>query len=687
MIRSFCVLAAAFFASTALGEEQRAAIFAEPGFVSSDPGLPGPEWFRGRLQGADLLDSGLLADPDILNVRNYSLLVLPYGEAFPAKSFENIFEFVRQGGGIMTVSGRPFARPIELREKAWQAWDGDVERSFFIPLGIRTYGRPGAWRVEFKTGSRAFSFRPSNGNVFPYRVPSRSSYRASELDPAFEGYDVVLVKNFRNPYSPEGLPAYRWCCITGERERNFLTHPETARLLFPFLERWLTYPCSIERVETAYACYGTREPVRYSVVIAGTGNGRRAYTLELFVLDGEERQVFHAKRRGFIPSGQSRVTVRGSWSGKRQAGFYRVRACLSDGSGARMDREENGFVVRDKGTAWGGRRLGINGGQFTLDARPALLVGVNYYESTRGELCWLRPDIARMRADFAAMKAAGMNYVRIHYAHSKWFRDYFSASGMIWDREFFSTADASPLPSERSLRLLDAVVALAQEQGLVLCLDLFSLVPREMGDPRGWLGMKERVYDFQKIAWQRKFARQLAERYRDVPGLTWDLWNEPRLKGEDRRALARWAKGLIAEFRNAGDTHPITIGDDDSTDLLDILDYACLHVRDIPPDRRVFGKPVMVQELWNEAGSCGEEEERQADELEKDFNDFLRSGYAGFAPWQWTGQARLWDEGAEERWDDELGTCVRADGSVKPAGTVYRCLIAAQAGAGRCEER
>ena len=45
-------------------------------------------------------------------------------------------------------------------------------------------------------------------------------------------------------------------------------------------------------------------------------------------------------------------------------------------------------------------------------------------------------------------------------------------------------------------------------------------------------------------------------------------------------------------------------------------------------------------------------------------------------PWQWTRQARLWNNATEaETWDDDLGVCVREDGSLKPAGRAFKALI------------
>jgi hypothetical protein len=45
-------------------------------------------------------------------------------------------------------------------------------------------------------------------------------------------------------------------------------------------------------------------------------------------------------------------------------------------------------------------------------------------------------------------------------------------------------------------------------------------------------------------------------------------------------------------------------------------------------------------------------------------------------PWQWTRQARLWDNASlPEKWDDELGLCVHDDGTLKAAGKTYAFLI------------
>ena len=49
---------------------------------------------------------------------------------------------------------------------------------------------------------------------------------------------------------------------------------------------------------------------------------------------------------------------------------------------------------------------------------------MHYDELTRGEIMWYRPNVKRIASDLRQMRQCGVNYVRPHYHHLKWFRDY-----------------------------------------------------------------------------------------------------------------------------------------------------------------------------------------------------------------------------------------------------------------------
>lgn len=676
------------FAST---ETQfKIAVFKEEGFPSVGTSISlTPEWLHSNLSAnfsVTYLDFTKLSDKKHLNPDTFDLLILPYGEAFPYRAFQQIKEYLFEGGGLLNIAGRPFWVPMERVDGKWQEVNiDDPYKEFLSPLGIKYHESSGNKDIGLSiTTSLGFGpVQPTHGNVFPYRIPARSFYFLEDT----EDKNVLFVKSWRNPYVRESKkPINKWCLIGIKGEDHPLNpkKPYTQKTLMEIIE-YLSYPIIIYDLETGLAAYHQGERVEISLKLLNSGKISETGTVEMEFLDQEDKIVYRKSKQIEIKPGQE-TTLQETWQPQGfKSNFYKVRALLKKDN-AVFDREENGFVVINKDILESGPLIKIEKNGFIVDGEDSLILGVNYYESRLGELMWLRPNLLKIREDFKSMQDSDIDLVRIHYHHSKWFRDYFSQVVKEPLDPYFHDADMKPLPSERSLRILDAIIQLAQEQDLIFCMDIFSLVPEEMGDPIGWLGLTERILDKDKISVQKEFIEIIARRYKDVPGITWDLWNEPRLGNDDLELLRRWAGEIKDSFRKNGDTHPITIGGDLSLELLDVLDYACVHTYE-PGEfnfEESLGKPVIFQETWNPAGCSLEEETGQAEELRKDFNEFIRSKAAGFAPWQWTRQARLWNNASEsEKWDDDLGLCVREDGSQKPAGRAYYELISEAERAGR----
>ena len=637
-----------------------------------------PKWLFDNLSkdfSVLYLDSTKLSDKKYLNPENFDLLILPYGEAFPYEAFQNIKEYLFEGGGLLNIAGRPFWVPMVKIEDKWQRLDiENPYKEFLAPLGIKYYESAEDDNIGLiVTASLSFSpVQPTHGNVFPYRIPARDFY---SLDSA----PGVFVKSWRNPYIKESkdMPK-KWCLIGARDEDQPLNpqNPEAEKALMQIMD-YLSYPIIIYELESNLASYRQGEEVKIFLKVANSGRFKDGGIVEFEFVD-KNKKVVYSKTKSIELSPGQRIGLSEQWKPEKfKSSFYKVRATLKKNSRV-FDKEENGFVVFDEVVLRDGPTIRIEDKGFIINGNKFPILGTNYYESKLGELVWVRPNLLRIREDFRAMKDMGINFVRIHYHHSKWFRDYFSNVVKEDLDPYLEIVDTTALPSERSLRILDAIIQLTQEQGLIFCMDIFSLVPEEMGDPIGWLGLRERIVDKEKILVQKKFVELLARRYKDVPGIVWDLWNEPRLDEEDYELLREWAKETKAVFGKNGDNHLVTIGGDISLELLDVLDYGCIHTYE-PGEfdsMQDLSKPIIFNEVWNPAGGNLEEETRQAEELRKDFNDFLDSGFAGFIPWQWTRQARLWNNTSEpERWDDELGLCVREDGALKPAGKAYGTLI------------
>ena len=665
----------------------RIAIFKEDGFPAiGTPRLLTPEWLYNLLSryfSVVYLDFPKLSDRKYLNSNNFELLILPYGESFPYEAFPCIKEYLFEGGGLLHIAGRPFWTALRKVENKWQKVNiSDPYKEFLSPLGIKYYESldDGYIGLSITTGLGTADIQPTHGNLFPYRIPVREIHYLETIKDKKNRSPVAFIKNWRNPYLKNAKDKSRKWCLIGAKGEEHPLNPENAyakKTLSQIME-YLSFPIIIYELETNLAAYRQKEKVEVSLKVMNYSRNAEELLVEFGFFDKRGEMVYKQIKPITLGAGQT-ITLHESWHPKKLKGdFYKIVAILKK-NGKILDKEENGFVVINKELLKKGPTIQIKDNKFLINGKITLLLGVNYYESSLGELMWLRPNILKIREDFKTMRNLGINFVRIHYHHSKWFRDYFSQVVKEKSIEpYFQVADTTALPSERSLRILDAIIQLAQEQGLIFCMDIFSLVSEDMGNPIGWLELKERIIDEDKISIQKKFIELLACRYKKVPGITWDLWNEPRLENNDSELLRRWIKQLKDIFRENGDSHFITVGDNASLYLLDVLDYASLHTYEPSEFSYLKGldKPFIFQEVWNDAGCSLNDEIRQAEELKKDFSAFLNTESAGFVPWQWTRQARLWDNVSDaERWDDELGLCVHEDGTLKPAGEVYKSLI------------
>ena len=675
------------FAQESLGQrsEFNIAVFRQPDFpVCGVPEEINAAWIYNSLREKFLvtyIDFENLCNPDYLIPDKIDLLILPYGENFPFKAFYAIRKYLEQGGGFLNLAGRPFWKPLEKVNGVWQEKKGmDSYTEFLAPLGIKYYQvSENRFGLTVTTSLKDTPVIPSKGNIFPYRIQTRDFFFSENVTDQNARDKVVFVKSWKNSYDGiDNILLQRWALIPNKGKENPLMLPEKQReqFLIQIVEQ-LSYPVVLYDLETNFSAYHPGEKVSYAVKAFNCAKHKRAVNLEIVIFNQNQKIVYRKMENLSIASGV-RVSLDGEWKCKKfKDSFYTISVRAKSGVKI-LDKVENGFVVIDQHILKNGPLLQIKNNDFYLNNKKQFLCGVNYYESKIGELLWVKPNILKIKQDFEQMRSLGINFVRIHYHHSKWFRDYFTSVLKNPVPVQLQKADKTSLPSERSLRILDAVIQLSQENGIIFCADLFTLVPQEMGNPIGWLGLRQRITDKGKIAEQKKFIKIIASRYQNVPGITWDLWNEPRLNKKDLNLLRAWIKELKVVFRKNGDNHLLTVGGDLSLECMDSLDYASIHT--YKPleisDLKKTPKPFIFQEVWNEAGCSASESERQAENMRTQLADLLHTEAKGFMPWQWTRQARLWNCMSEaERWDDELGCCVYGDGVLKPAGEAYADFI------------
>ena len=174
----------------------------------------------------------------------------------------------------------------------------------------------------------------------------------------------------------------------------------------------------------------------------------------------------------------------------------------------------------------------------------------------------------------------------------------------------------------------------------------------------------------------------LDRRYRDAPGITWDLFNEPSASGG---ALAEWAEDLRSALVADGGHRLLTVGGPGS--MGGGVDFFSPHGALSPGYRNRNSRPVLSQEFYVDRPEPLASELDQAEAFRDVTVRTLRGGGAGWMPWSWTRQMRLWQDSYEhhytfpmEKWDDRLGMNTHDDGTLKPAGIVFKDIAFLVAG-------
>ena len=666
--------------------------------ILREPGLTAcgvPEGFTTAWLGEALGDScriqWLSADGlSALDPTATDLLILPYGDAFPAKAWKALCRFVTWGGNVMTTGGAGFGRMMEERNGGWVPVGGnDPCQNALGELGFKYYQPdvapsrciadtaflpelPDEWLgadtgpcVTVNTGDGRHYSHPPAGNVFPERYPVREGI------PLVSGTDrfgrvlkhgVHLVKDWQG--------GGRWVivCMTGEAHALDPRRKDAAALLRR-LVGLACHPLTLHRLETDLPCYRDGETVRISGRVRNRGG--RDLSAVLCLALKREGHVLKEWRLDLRVGASACECVSVEWPVPGTGDDFRVQARLEEG-GATVDRADTGFLRWNPGLAARGRLMEPGNGYFRgADGATELIHGMNYYESRVGELMWLRPDPAKIDADLAQMRDLGIRMLRPHYHHSKWFRDYSRrhlANRPLPFDDYFSVCANDPQPGARDWRVFDMFVQLCHKHGIVFHPDLFTLVPDEMGDPRGWIGKDCNdavTSDPARMAEQDRFIAALAARYHDWPGVFWDLWNEP---DANHPRMRDWVSERVAAFRAAGDRHPILLGSFiERLDMPRSIAASSMHGDSSLVIRGLM--PYFSHEVWNSHGCSADQEECQRRKMIRLQHGCYGGGACGFQPWGWTRQARLRiDMWGGERWDDELGVGTRDDGVVKPSG-------------------
>ncbi len=624
------------------------------------------------------------------------ILVIAEPERLTGRYFVPVKTFLNQGGALIITSNNLFV-PNAPKPEVLKEGEGDnYYRKTIAYLGIKPYtsdivpvnaifdtdflsGFPVQQALELpaegvyvNTGSEKLIPEPYFGSVSPERYPVLRNYVVAKgSDPLGKilNSSVVFTQNWENQS--------RMVVIASNSSKS-LINPENKYFnrLIENAVRHCRNKIFISSVSTDYACYRQGEPVKISFSVHNY-HSKLMQATALIELQNENGFTKKFEKKLELPEGKITEGFLDFSIPENPSDYYEISVKIKSGD-VILSKANNGFIVWNDEVVKNAPVPGIKNNNFTLNGKYALLTGTNYYESELGDLMWIKPNVKKLNDDLRDMANAGMNYLRIHYHHAKWYTDYFNINyGFV--PEYFKDTNPGYLPDEKLWRIFDAHIYLCQKYGLVYGGDLFTLVPEEMGDPRGWGsspmdGLQDLVLFQDKIEKQKEFLKLLSERYKNVPAIAWDLWNEPEIHLEHK--LQEWGTEMKKTMRAAGDNHLITTGIWDAKTTGNYVDFYSSHNNyDQSSKIMVQGsKPNMFQEVWMDCPSDSAGDLLQARQMRRSLFESFSLGFAGFAPWQWTSQAKMRNDFKAnwlEVWDDKLGCCVRSDGTLKPAGRYY----------------
>lgn len=500
--------------------------------------------------GATVLQAGDLADPAVVTPENLDAIILPFGPYFPRDAKDTFLAYLRAGGSFLSTDGYAFDKLVVLTNAGWTELPTDIPASQMDtaqplpPSSMNTrLGKPGdamtlepaqigVFDPQFHL-ERATEFRPSswlggatpkyvfsepvrgfsaccltgvNGAVFP-PVYRRWIPLLEALDPggATRGTALSLVHNFAGEY-----PRSSWAFsgLTSGQDL-FLGSPGRRALLARVLDE-ITHKVFLYDLTTDFACYEAGETVHLSVKVRNNGRRLASRGVRFLVADKEVERRTLELAPGATELVEASVPVEAL-----KGDLIPIRAELTDGDRC-VDTLTNAFCVRSPQVLASGPKIGWADNYVTVDGRPTFLVGTNqtgmmYFSPDENPQTWDR--------DFARMESHGFNVLRIlHFSP-------FAAKGYE-GQGAHTSLDLANRP-KKLVRQMDAIVQLAQKHRVAIFLSLHD-----------WLGVG--LTD-EELAAQADWNRFWAERYKDVPGILYDIQNEPSVAAEDRpHILALW---------------------------------------------------------------------------------------------------------------------------------------------------
>lgn len=501
--------------------------------------------------GVTRLRAGDLADPTRLTRESFDLLLLDQGPAFPAAAKDALLTYLKSGGAVFSLGGYAFDRLMQWTGEGWVDLDtqrtaaemdqqqtteplrintrvgkaGDTmglapdQIGLFDPSDMFEHVAEAEWggrRVEGPVeGFVARSMAGLNSPVFPTKYGETETFgQARDRLGRPRGALGVVAHLTTGPFAGAA-----WGGVGVTNRDLFAADALGAEPLLEMIER-LVSGVYVTDLAAEPVCAREGEPVTISCRVVSRGRAPQPARLTVRVAG-----TVVTDRTLTVTPGEPATETMTYDPTTTRLDLYPVEATL-----ALEDRVvttvETGLCVWRPEVVARGPRIAWRDNYLTIGGKPVFLTGTN-----QTGLMWATPRENPLvwDRDFQQMEDYGFVVWRVLH-----FSPFAEHDGV---RPEHNPLLLGRTPPERLIRQTDAIVMLAQKHGVVF----FPCA-------HDWIGT---ALTDEELEAQRVWCRFWAERYRDVPGLMWDIQNEPSVGWGDPpppHILALWEQFLSQEY-------------------------------------------------------------------------------------------------------------------------------------------
>jgi hypothetical protein len=478
-------------------------ILREPGFPSADS-APAPDALMQHVfSNAQFASISELKD----RLTSATLLVLPYGSAFPEDAWADIYGYLQRGGNLLVLGGRPFTRAAYRDGNNWKLRDYSVR--YTRPLMIDQYqDTPGSDDLKFESNpdiplalppfawKQGFSPIIHLSAVSLYDRGGSAGSIDSNLDALAWGTKdgrrmsapVIQIDHLQN-----GFDGGRWIFVGADLSSQFFSSAAASEIVGKLIDQ-ASHGAEEFTVRPALPLYLPGEPLELDV----QWNSKNKKDAAVSVVIGSSDHIMEYDNPTYTLPLAGPLT----YPAPKEGGLHYITAQLTVGGKPRAVYH-SAFWIRDLDYLRSGPKLGVNENYFELDGKPLAVVGTTYMSSEVQRLYFDHPNVYIWDRDLRQIHDAGLNMVR-----TGWWTG--------WDK----FADENGQPYERTLRTMEAYLMTARRYGLPVQFNFFAFLPEVLGGVNPYL-------DPEAVRKQTTLVSAVATRFHDVPLLAYDLINEP----------------------------------------------------------------------------------------------------------------------------------------------------------------